>query len=68
MVWELIAQLMLTEEAEKDHLRILYLKQLQMIDYDGGIKLKAFGIPITHVKIIQIVVGTATILLMTSKE
>lgn len=53
-----------SDDIKTEHLRVLWIKQAQILDYEGGIKLTALNIEITYVNIIQLIIWTATILLM----
>lgn len=64
MFWDLISQTCNQTEERMIHLRARWLKQLQIIDNEGGLALKAFNMRISYVGIIQVLIWTSSILLL----
>lgn len=54
MLWSLIAQLTKSDDLRVKHLRSLWIRQVRILDSEGGLALTAFKIRITYVNIIQV--------------
>lgn len=54
MIWSLIAHMAHSRDVRMRHLRELWLRQISMLDGEGGVALTAFRIRVTYVNIIQV--------------
>lgn len=67
LLWSLIAKLTLSKSVRVHHMRSLWLKQVLILDNQGGLALTALGLSITYVYIIQLVIWTLTIFVLALK-
>lgn len=64
LLWTLVAQLTDSKDIEIQHVRLLFLKQIRVLDSEGGIALKTYMFRITYVNIIQLWIWTASIMVL----
>lgn len=57
LIWSLVARMARSNDLRTQHLRQLWIKQVQLLDIEGGLTLTGFGIRITYVNCIQVSVG-----------
>lgn len=60
-IWSLLAIMADQECARMRHMRQLWHRQMVGIDMEGGLALKAFHVRITHLRIIQFIIGSGTL-------
>lgn len=65
LVWTLISQLADSNDIKIQHIRSLLLRQIELLDLDGGMVLKSSILRLTYIDIIHLWIWTATILVLT---
>lgn len=65
ILWSLIARVGDCPDLRMRHLRMLWIKQARSAEMEGGYAFRAFNMRITYVNIIQLMVSTATLLVVT---
>lgn len=63
-IWNLLEVTCNCTDVRQRHLHSLWLKQVQALDMDGGLALKAFNVRITYVRIIKLVIASGTFIVL----
>lgn len=61
MMWRLIAATSCFTDIRIRHTRHLWIKQVLVLNYEGTMKVTAFGLPVTYTSLIEAVVWSSTI-------
>lgn len=64
IIWSFIAALHEYDDIEMNHIRSLWVKQMHVLESDGGLIIKSFRMRVTYLNIIQLVIWTATLVLL----